>query len=237
MCGRFIQERSHTELAGIFDAEPLTDDAGGRYNVAPTDPGSVVVERDGRRALTTYRWGLVPHWAADLSVAARHINARAETLATSHAFRDSFARRRCIVPADGFYEWRRLADRRQPFVIHRTDEAPLALAGLWSGWRDPSTGDVRRTFTIVTTQANEVVAPLHDRMPVVLPRVAWATWLDTEHADMGELDALLQPAPPDHLEVFAVQPLVNNVRNDGPELVRRLDPQPELLASTGTLGL
>jgi putative SOS response-associated peptidase YedK len=237
MCGRFIQERSHTELAGIFEAEPLTDDPGGRFNVAPTDPASVVVERDGQRGLTTYRWGLVPHWAADLSAAARHINARAETLATSPAFRDSFARRRCIVPADGFYEWRRLADGRQPFVIHRTDDAPLALAGLWSGWRDPSTHEVRRTFAIVTTQANEAISALHDRMPVVLPRDAWATWLDTKHADVGQLQALLQPAPPDQLEVFAVPPLVNNVRNDGPELVRRLDPQPQLVASAGTLGL
>jgi putative SOS response-associated peptidase YedK len=237
MCGRFIQERSHTELAGIFEAESLTDDPGGRFNVAPTDAASVVVERDGRRGLTTYRWGLVPHWAADLSAAARHINARAETLATSPAFRDSFARRHCIVPADGFYEWRRLADRRQPFVIRRTDDAPLALAGLWSGWRDPSTGEVRRTFAIVTTQANEAISALHDRMPVVLPRDAWAIWLDTEHADVGELHALLQAAPPDALEVFAVPALVNNVRNDGPELVRRLDPQPELVASAGTLGL
>jgi putative SOS response-associated peptidase YedK len=241
MCGRFIQERSHTELAGIFEAEALTDDPGGRFNVAPTDPASIVVERDGRRALTTYRWGLVPHWAADPSTAARHINARAETLATSHAFRDSFARRRCIVPADGFYEWRRLADRRQPFVIHRTDNGSLALAGLWSGWRDPSTGEVRRTFAIVTTEANEAVAPLHDRMPVVLPREAWATWLDSRAAsrpaDLGELQALLQPAPTEWLEVFAVQPLVNNVRNDGPELIRRLDPQPDLVASMETLGL
>jgi putative SOS response-associated peptidase YedK len=241
MCGRFIQERSHTELAGIFEAESLTDDPGGRFNVAPTDPASVVVERDGRRALTTYRWGLVPHWASDSSIASRHINARAETLATSQAFRESFARRRCIVPADGFYEWRRLADRRQPFVIHRADDATLGLAGLWSGWRDPSTGVVRRTFAIVTTQANEAIAPLHDRMPVVLPRDAWATWLDTRPADLGELQALLRPAPADVLEVFAVRPLVNSVRNDGPELVRRLDPQPDLqsdlVPSVESLGL
>jgi len=237
MCGRFIQERSHTELAGIFDAVPLVDDPGGRFNVAPTDPASVVVERDGRRALTTYRWGLVPHWATDLSIGTRHINARAETLATSHAFRDSFTRRRCIVPADGFYEWRRLVDRRQPFVIHRTDGATLGLAGLWSGWRDPSTGEVRRTFAIVTSEANEAIAPLHDRMPVVLPRDAWATWLDPQRDDLGELQALLQPAPAEWLEVFAVQSLVNNVRNDGPELVRRLDPQPQLVASADTLGL
>ncbi|HYU50921.1 MAG TPA: SOS response-associated peptidase [Candidatus Limnocylindria bacterium] len=237
MCGRFVQERSHTELAGIFEAEPITDDPGGRFNVAPTDPASVVVQRDDRRALTIYRWGLIPHWATDPSIGTRHINARAETLATSRAFRESFARRRCIVPADGFYEWLRLNDRRQPFVIRRADDAPLGLAGLWSGWRDPSTGQVRRTFAIVTTQANAAVARLHDRMPVVLPRDAWATWLDPRPAEIGELQALLQPAPEDWLEIFAVRPLVNNVRNDGPGLVRRLDPQPDLNAPEETLGL
>jgi putative SOS response-associated peptidase YedK len=237
MCGRFVQERSHTELAGVFDAEPLTDDPGGRFNVAPTDPAYVVVERDDGRALVTYGWGLIPHWATDPAIASRHINARAETLATSHTFRDSFARRRCIVPADGFYEWRRGDGRPQPYYIRRADAAPLGLAGLWSGWRDPSTGEVRRTFTIVTTQANEAVAPLHDRMPVVLPRDAWATWLQPASVDTGELVALLRPAPEGWLESFAVEPLVNNVRNNGPELIRRLEPQPELSPRGATLGL
>jgi putative SOS response-associated peptidase YedK len=237
MCGRFTQERSDTELAAIFEAEPLANDPGERFNVAPTDPASVVVERHDRRALTTYRWGLIPHWATNPAIGSRQINARAETLATSHAFRDSFARRRCIVPADGFYEWRRGSGRPQPYLIHRADDAPLGLAGLWSGWRDPSTGEVRRTFTIVTTQANDTVAPLHDRMPVVLPRDAWATWLDPDPADLGELQALLRPAPDGWLAVFAVEPLVNNVRNNGPELIRRLEPQPDLAAREETLGL
>jgi putative SOS response-associated peptidase YedK len=237
MCGRFVQERSHTELAGIFDAEPLTDDPGGHFNVAPTDPASVVVEREDRRALTTYRWGLIPHWAANPAIGTRHINARAETLAASHAFRDSFARRRCIVPADGFYEWRRGRGRPQPYFIQRADAAPLGLAGLWSGWRDPTTGEVRRTFTIVTTSANDAVAPLHDRMPVVLAREAWSTWLQSSPVEPSELIALMRPAPEDWLELFAVEPLVNNVRNDGPQLVRRLEPQPDLPALEETLGL
>src|SRR6266516_1586710 len=144
MCGRFVQERSHTELAGIFGAEPLTDDPGGRFNVAPTDPASVVVEGDDRRALTTYRWGLVPHWATDASGAARMINARSETLASSSAFRDSLVRKRCLVPAGGFYEWRREERRPQPFYIRRPNSEPLAFAGLWSGWHDPDSGEVRR---------------------------------------------------------------------------------------------
>ena len=153
MCGRFTQQRSDHELAEWFEAEQLVDDPGGRFNVAPTDPVSIVVEKDERRALTAYRWGLVPFWAKDRSIGSRMINARAETLATNNAFRDSFAHRRCLVPADGFYEWRRDPGRRQPFVIHRLDGAPLAFAGLWAGWRDRETGEVLRTMTIVTTGA------------------------------------------------------------------------------------
>ena len=237
MCGRFTQERSDTELADIFEAEPLSDDPGGRYNVAPTDPASVVVERDGRRAIRTYRWGLVPHWATSPSGAARHINTREETLLTSGAFRESFARRRCIVPADGFYEWRDAAGRRQPFLIHRPDGASLGLAGLWSGWRDAETETVRRTFTIVTTAANAAMAPLHDRMPVILAPDAWSRWLDSNAPDLSELRALLRPAPDEWLEIYPVEPLVNNVRNDGPELVRRLEGGPEPSAGAGSLGL
>ena len=219
MCGRFTQQRSDTELAEIFEAEPLTDDPGGRYNVAPTDPASIVVEKDERRALTAYRWGLVPFWAKDRSIGSRLINARAETLATSNAFRESFAKRRCLVPADGFYEWRRDPGRRQPFVFRRVDGAPLAFAGLWSGWRDRESGEVLRTFTIITTGPNDLMAPIHDRMPVVLPASAWDTWLDPALEDIGELQGLLVPMAGDDLEAYPVETLVNNVRNDGPALI------------------
>ena len=168
MCGRFTQQRPTAELAELFGAEPLTDDPGGHFNLAPTDPASVVVERGDRRAITTYAWGLIQPWAKDPRVASRQINARAETVATSGAFRDSFRRRRCIVPVDGFYEWRRDGSARRPFLIRRDDGAPMALAGLWSGWRDPAIDAVRRTFTILTTTPNALIAPLHDRMPVIL---------------------------------------------------------------------
>src|ERR1700682_6782426 len=132
MCGRFTQQRSDHELAEWFEAEALADDPGARFNVAPTDPVSIVVEKDDRRAITAYRWGLVPFWAKDPSIGSRLINARAETLAASNAFRESFERRRCLVPADGFYEWRRDPGRRQPFLFRRVDGAPLAVGGLWS---------------------------------------------------------------------------------------------------------
>ena len=219
MCGRFTQQRSDTELAEFFEAEPLTDDPGGRYNVAPTDPASIVVEKDDRRALTAYRWGLVPSWAKDVSIGSRLINARAETLATNNSFRDSFAHRRCLVPADGFYEWRRDPGRRQPFVFRRVDDAPMALAGLWSGWRDRESGEILRTFTIITTGPNGLMASVHDRMPVVLPPSAWAAWLDPSLEDIAELQGLLVPAPDEALVGYPVEILVNNVRNDGPALI------------------
>ena len=178
MCGRFTQQRPASELAEIFSAEPLVDDPGPRYNVAPTDDALVVVQREERRAVTAYRWGLIPHWAENAKVGSRMFNARAETLTSSPAFRDALRRKRCLVPVDAFYEWRREGAVRQPYTIARADGRPLVLAGLWSGWRDPATETVRRTFTIVTTRPNDTIAELHDRMPVILDDAAWPIWLD-----------------------------------------------------------
>jgi putative SOS response-associated peptidase YedK len=226
MCGRFTQQRSDAELAELFAAEPLSDGPGGRFNIAPTDPASVVVEKAERRALTAYRWGLIPHWAKDSSIGSRLINARAETLATSNAFRDSFAHRRCIVPADGFYEWRGTPGRRQPYLFHDRAGGALALAGLWSGWRDPQSGEIRRTFTIVTTEANELMAPVHDRMPVILAPETWTRWLDPGLEDVAELQGLLVPPGEAVLAAYPVEPLVNNVRNDGPALIVPLTGEP-----------
>ena len=223
MCGRFTQERPTSELAEIFEAEDLAGAPGGRFNVAPTDEAAVVVQREDRRALTAYRWGLIPHWAEDPKIGNRMFNARAETLASSPAFRDAFRRRRCLVPVDSFYEWRREDKIRQPFRIVRSDGRPLALAGLWSGWRDADTGEVRRTFSIVTTIPNELMRSIHDRMPVVVPPESWATWLDPAPPDPGELQALLIPAADGILEAYQVSRAVNNVRNDGPSLIEPLE--------------
>lgn len=224
MCGRFSQERPASELAEIFAAEPLAEELGPRWNVAPTDEAYVVVQRAERRAIVAYRWGLIPHWAENAKVASRMFNARSETLARSPAFADALKRKRCIVPVDGFYEWQRLGARRQPFTIGRADGRPLALAGLWSGWRDPSRDQVVRTFTIVTTGPNDQMATLHDRMPVVLPESAWGRWLDPELADLGELHGLFEPTDEVALRIEPVSDLVNNVRNDGPDLVVPIDP-------------
>jgi putative SOS response-associated peptidase YedK len=219
VCGRFTQQRPTSELAEIFEAADLADDPGGHYNVAPTDEAAVVVQRDDRRAIVRYRWGLIPHWADSPKIASRTFNARAETVGSTPAFRDALRRRRCLVPVDSFYEWRREGTVRQPYRIARPDGRPLVLAGLWAGWRDPHAEEVRRTFTIVTTRASERIADLHDRMPVVLAEPAWERWLDTREADLGELRGLLVPAEDEPLEIHPVVPLVNNVRNNGPELL------------------
>ena len=214
-----MQERPVSELAEIFEAEPLVDEPGGRYNIAPTDEAIVVVQRDDRRALTGYRWGLIPHWSADARIASRTFNARAESIASMPAYRDSFRRKRCLVPVDAFYEWRRQDGARQPYRIFRGDGRPLVLAGLWDGWKDPDSDEVRRTFTIVTTTPNAVVAELHDRMPVIIPDDSWARWLDPRPAEPGELRALLEPTDAVALEIAPVSRLVNDVRNDGPGLL------------------
>ena len=222
MCGRFTQQRPASELAEIFGAEPLVDDPGGHYNVAPTDDALVVVQRDERRGLTAYRWGLIPHWATEARVGSKMINARAETITSSPAFRDAFVRKRCLVPVDSFYEWKREGSVRQPYRIVRRDGRPLALAGLWAGWKDPASDIVRRTFTIVTTTPNEAIAGLHDRMPVIVAEDAWARWLDPAPADPGELLGLLVPSEEVELDVYAVVRDVNDVRRDGPELITPL---------------
>ena len=212
----------------LFGAEDLAGSPGGRFNLAPQQLGLVVVERAGlRRAVAAYRWGLVPTWAKDAKIGNRLINARAETVATTPAFRASFAKRRCLVPADGFYEWDRVNERiRQPNLVRRGDGVPMAFAGLWSTWRDPTDPEAEplRTFAIVTTPANATLAPIHDRMPVILPPEAWAAWLDPEPPAPGELLALLRPAPDDLLVRFPVSKRVNSTRNEGPDLVVPLGP-------------
>jgi len=219
MCGRFQQQRPTSELAKIFDAEDLTDGPDPRFNIAPTDEASVVTQREEQRAIVQYRWGLIPPWADDPRIASRTFNARAETVTTSPMFRDAFKKRRCLVPVDGFYEWHRDGKVRTPLTIFDPDGKPLALAGLWTGRQDPETGEWRRTFTIITTRPNEFMRRIHDRMPVIVDPAKWELWLDPTPKDAGELLALLEPSEELALDAYAVQPLVNNVRNDGPDLL------------------
>lgn len=204
------------------------------YNVAPTQDVLAVVEADGSRHLDAFFWGLVPSWAKDVKIGSRMINARAETLAEKSTFKKPFASRRCLVPADGFYEWKKLGPgkkpKKQPMYIHGADGQPIAFAGLWSIWRGPDKDqEPLRSLTIVTTTPNALMAPIHDRMPVILPEDRWATWLDRDNHDLDALGALLVPAADDVLAVTPVAPLVNNVRNNGPELVDPVPAQEALL--------
>lgn len=222
MCGRVVQARPIGELAATYGALPDETAFAAlkpRFNVAPTDPLAVVVGAPAGRRLTAYRWGLLPpRDAATAQTKSPLINARAETIALNPLFRGAFERRRCLVPIDGFYEWERLADRRQPYFIHRADGGPLTLAGIWAPWREAAGGQPIGTCSIVTTVPDPIVGRLHDRMPVVLADGAWDEWLDPSIAG-STLQRLLRPTSGVLLEAYAVQPLVNNVRNDGPSLL------------------
>jgi putative SOS response-associated peptidase YedK len=223
MCGRFTQQRPTSEIAAIFDAEDLAGDEGGHFNIAPTDPAAVVVQKEDRRAVVRYQWGFQPSWVTagrDGRPPQRPFNARAESLTSSGLFRDAFRRRRCLVPVDGFYEWRRDGKVKTPLHIHDPGRGILALAGLWTGRQDEATGEWIRSFTIVTTTPNEFMASIHDRMPVVIPPESWELWLDPTPRDAGELRALLEPGNAVGLAAYAVGTLVNNARNDGPALIQ-----------------
>jgi putative SOS response-associated peptidase YedK len=232
MCGRMTQQRPTSELAEIFDAEDRIDAPGGRFNLAPTDEAAVVVQREDARAIVPYRWGLIPHWSDSPNTGNRMFNARAETLDRNPAFRYAFSKRRCLIPADAYYEWKKIGKVRQPYGIARPDGRPIALAGLWAGWKNPETGEVIRSFSVITTSANEMMAPIHDRMPVMLPEDAWDRWLDPgrlEGEALAELKGLLVPSHEDWLERFPVSRRVNDVRNDGPDLI---EPIPDELVPT-----
>jgi putative SOS response-associated peptidase YedK len=215
MCGRYLQTTSREGLASWFGFEggPALEP---RYNVAPSQPVPVVrAAADGKqRELVFVRWGLVPSWARDESFGAKTINARAETLAEKPAFRTVFRRRRCLVPADGFYEWKKVGKHKQPHVIRPLDGNPLAFAGLWDRWENAE-GEVLESATIVTTDANDLLRPLHERMPVILPREHYALWLDPQHQQTDDLVPLLVPYPDERLIVSPVSSWVSDARHEG----------------------
>jgi putative SOS response-associated peptidase YedK len=189
-----------------------------RYNIAPSQP-VLVLPNTADRQVDHYRWGLIPSWASDEKIGYRTINARAESVASKPAFRSAFLKRRCLVLADGFYEWRAEGKRsKTPFFIRRPDGELLAFAGLWEIWR-PEDRDEVRSCTIVTTAANELLAPIHDRMPVVLPPQHFEQWLDPDPQPKAQLLQLLLPLPANELTAFPVSKAVNDVNNDGPECV------------------
>jgi putative SOS response-associated peptidase YedK len=221
MCGRYASFLPAEATARLFRVLGPLPNAAANWNVAPTQDAMAVRRHpdSGERRLDLLRWGLVPHFTKDLKAARRPINARAETVASSGMFRAALAARRCLVPADAFYEWRVLDGDKQPYAIARRDGQPMAFAGLWEGWRSPE-GEVLRSFTIVTTTANATLRPLHERMPVVLEPADWPVWLGEASADPA---ALLRPAGEDVLRIWPVGRRVGNVRNNDAGLLDPLD--------------
>jgi len=264
MCGRYASARKRVELLEEFSVQsdragdPLAPD----YNVAPTKPVYAVVTREsgdqdgpeGRdvparqqaggtssqqseRQLRVVRWGLVPFWAKDVKIGSRLINARAETVAEKPAFRRAFAQRRCLLPADGYYEWQQQnSGPKQPIYITRADRRPLAFAGLYELWRDPSVppDDAESwlwTSTVITTSAPDDLGHIHDRMPMVIGQASWSDWLDPANHEISDLRSLLAPAAVSGLTTYPVSTAVNSVRNNGPQLIEPLEPGDSGLAA------
>jgi putative SOS response-associated peptidase YedK len=230
MCGRFVSSSPPDELAKYFDVEDVAEKVlEPSFNVAPTNDVYVVLESGGVRRLDAFRWGLIPFWAKEAKVGSKMINARAEGLATKNAYRNAFKKKRCIIPADGFFEWKKIPGQKakQPMFIHRTDGEPIAFAGLWELWRPPDQKDddeaIIRSCTIITGEPNEKVAEVHDRMPVMLPPSAWDQWLDPADDDLEALGKLLVPAPSELVTLHPVSTAVNNVRQHGPELIEAVE--------------
>lgn len=220
MCGRFAFYSPAEAVSRLFgvDEVPALEP---RFNIAPTQFVPVVrADDDGGRRISMLHWGLVPFWAKDKSIGNRMINARAETVAEKPAYKDSFRSRRCIVPANGFYEWKKMADGKQPFFINFGGQQLLGLAGLWSGWRSPQDPEQRLdSFTIITTAASPKVANLHDRMPVILNPDDYAAWLAPNNQDTNALQDLLLPCNAPQLQSWPVSRAVNNARNESAALV------------------
>lgn len=248
MCGRYASSRRPEDLVEEFEIDKVEvkEELAPDYNVAPTKPVYAVVQRQPvkdepalQRQLRVVTWGLVPFWAKDPSIGNKMINARMETVHEKPAFRKAFASRRCLLPADGYYEWyptelKTKAGKplKQPFFIHPADGGVMAMAGLYEIWRDPTRDEddpdrFRWTCTVLTTTAEDAVGHIHDRMPLLVERERYAAWLDPTVSDPDDLKALLVPAAPGRLEAYPVATEVNSVRNNGPELVEPLPTEPE----------
>lgn len=235
MCGRFVSTSSPERIASYFGSDTAAESLGENYNVAPTqDIYAVVTGADGVARVQAFHWGLIPSWAKERKIGNRMINARSETLAEKPSFRGLFKKKRCIIPMDGFYEWKPGRDDgplnakgkplKQPLFIHRLDGEPLAVAGLWTAWKDPTDPESRflHSATVITTSANKLMEPVHNRMPVLVPESEWATWLDPKNDDVSALSEIFAPRDDGLLTMDEVSTDVNNVRNTGPTLIQPL---------------
>ena len=235
MCGRFVSTSTPDAIASYFDATAVVESLGQNFNVAPThDVYGVVADPAGERAVRAFHWGLIPSWAKERKIGARMINARSETVAEKPAFRGPVKSKRLIVPMDGFYEWMpgspdgplntKGKPLKQPMFIHRVDGAPLAVAGLWSAWRDPGDPEQRwlHSATVITTAANTLMSSVHDRMPVLVPHDRWDEWLDPTNSDVESMADIFAASNDGVLEMRAVTTDVNNVRNNSADLLADL---------------
>lgn len=228
MCGRFAQIDGGGEMAESLGAAPPSLDLKPRYNIAPTQNAAIIRRRPGSPpSLDLLRWGLIPSWAKESTIGSRMINARVETVAEKPAFRSAYASRRCLVPADGFYEWRRRGRSKQPFFIGMDNRKPFAFAGLWETWTGADAAPIE-TFTILTTAPNALVAPIHDRMPLILHPDDYAPWLDPMRRDPGAM----RLCNANGMTVFPVGPFVNSPQNDGPHCL-----EPPSVKRQGSLDL
>ena len=216
MCGRYTLRTPVDTLAERFEIDDTPSSISASYNVAPTQGVATVLVEDGKRKLEMLHWGLIPSWADDPSIGNKMINARAETVAEKPSFRKAFRNHRCLVLADGFYEWQKTGNGKQPYYIRMEDGSPFAFAGLWESWKD---GSEIRSATIITTDANDVVGPIHNRMPVILHPGDYALWLDPGFDEKEPLTTLLKPYPAEAMEAYPVSRRVNSPSNNEPSCI------------------
>ena len=220
MCGRYTLRTAAEEIAAAFGVEEMPA-VEARYNIAPTQSVLSIRQSPGGREARWLKWGLIPSWAKDTAMGARLINARSETVAEKPAFREAFKQRRCLIPADGFYEWQRRDGKKQPFYFRLRDERPFGFAGLWEKWRSPE-GEVIESCAILTTEANELLRPVHDRMPVILHPEDYQLWLEEDARQRALLKELLRPYPAEEMLAYPVSATVNSPSNQGRSLIEEL---------------
>jgi putative SOS response-associated peptidase YedK len=218
MCGRFARTADVEEIQQAFAVTVIESKPAISYNVAPTQPVAVVVQYEGQNVLTQMVWGLIPVWAKEVSIGAKMINARAETLAEKASFKRPLKHQRCLVVANGFYEWQKVGAQKTPLYIQLKSDEPFGLAGLYDRWTSPE-GLTITSCAIITTTPNKMMEPIHDRMPVILPPNKYATWLDPTNQNLEALTKLLQPYPATKMKAYAVSTLVNSPRNNTRECI------------------
>jgi putative SOS response-associated peptidase YedK len=227
MCGRYFQNQPRDELAAAFRAAPSAGEDRSSYNIAP---GQLVLAvrlhpKTGERWLDDLQWGLLPHFAKERKMAWKTINARAETIDKAASYRAAFEKRRCLILADGFFEWKALGKQRLPYAVTLAGREPFAMAGVWENWKDPVSGEWVRSCAIVTTAANELIGQVHDRMPVILAPADYASWLGEEPKTASELKRLLEPFSAQVMAMWPVHPRVNKTDVNDPSVLDRYDPE------------